>query len=57
LQKKNNLQAVKNFQAAAPTPEVHDTSYARNAYRLGFAFINLKKIPRRENRLQRCRRP
>src|SRR5438034_3033542 len=45
LQKKNNLQAVKNFQAAAPLLKSNDTSYARNAYRLGFAFINLKKIP------------
>jgi tetratricopeptide (TPR) repeat protein len=45
LQKKNNLQAVKHFQAAAPLLKSNDTSYARNAYRLGFAFINLKKIP------------
>jgi tetratricopeptide (TPR) repeat protein len=45
LQKKNNLQAVKNFQAAAPLLKSNDASYARNAYRLGFAFINLKKIP------------
>src|SRR6266436_6780746 len=45
LQKKNNLQAVKNFQAAAPLLKSNDASYARNEYRLGFAFINLKKIP------------
>jgi tetratricopeptide (TPR) repeat protein len=45
LQKKNNLQAVRNFQAAAPLLKSNDASYARNAYRLGFAFINLKKIP------------
>jgi tetratricopeptide (TPR) repeat protein len=43
LQKKNNLQAVKNFQAAAPLLKSNDASYARNAYRLGFAFINLKR--------------
>jgi len=45
LQKKNNLQAVKNFQAAAPLLKSNDASYARNEYRLGFAFINLKRIP------------
>jgi tetratricopeptide (TPR) repeat protein len=45
LQKKNNAQAVQNFQAAAPLLKSNDTSYARNEYRLGFAFINLKKIP------------
>jgi tetratricopeptide (TPR) repeat protein len=43
LQKKNNPQAVQNFQAAAPLLKSNDFSYARNQYRLGFAFINLKK--------------
>ena len=45
LQKKNNPQAVQNFQAAAPLLKSNDVSYARNAYRMGFAFINLKKMP------------
>ncbi len=45
LQKKNNTQAVQNFQAAAPLLKSNDTSFARNAYRMGFALINLKKIP------------
>jgi tetratricopeptide (TPR) repeat protein len=45
LQKKNNAQAVQNFQAAAPLLKSNDVGYARNAYRLGFAFINLRKIP------------
>jgi tetratricopeptide (TPR) repeat protein len=45
LQKKNNLQAVQNFQAAAPLLKSNDVSYARNEYRLGFAFINLRKVP------------
>lgn len=45
LQKKNNPQAVQNFQAAAPLLKSNDVSYARNEYRLGFAFINLRKIP------------
>jgi tetratricopeptide (TPR) repeat protein len=45
LQKKNNLQAVKNFQAAAPLLKSNEASYARNQYRLGFALINLKKLP------------
>jgi len=44
LQKKNNPQAVQNFQAAAPLLKSNDVSYARNEYRLGFAFINLKKV-------------
>jgi tetratricopeptide (TPR) repeat protein len=45
LQKKNNAGAVQNFQAAAPLLKSNDTSYARNQYRLGFALLNLKKIP------------
>lgn len=45
LQKKNNLAAVQNFQAASPLLKSNDTSYARNQYRLGFALLNLKKIP------------
>ena len=44
LQKKNNAAAVQNFQTAAPLLKSNDTSYARNQYRLGFAFLNLKKI-------------
>jgi len=45
LQKKNNAGAVQNFLAAAPLLKSNDTSYARNQYRLGFALLNLKKIP------------
>jgi tetratricopeptide (TPR) repeat protein len=45
LQKKNNAAAVQNFQTAAPLLKSNDTSYARNQYRLGFAFLNLKRIP------------
>ena len=45
LQKKNNAAAVQNFQAASPLLKSNDTSYARNQYRMGFAFVNLKKIP------------
>jgi tetratricopeptide (TPR) repeat protein len=45
LQKKNNAGAVQNFQAASPLLKSNDTSYARNQYRMGFAFVNLKKIP------------
>jgi tetratricopeptide (TPR) repeat protein len=45
LQKKNNSGAMQNFQAAAPLLKSNDTSYARNQYRLGFALLNLKKIP------------
>ena len=45
MQKKNNAQAIQNFQAAAPLLKSSDVGYARNEYRLGFAFINLQKIP------------
>ncbi|HLK04463.1 MAG TPA: hypothetical protein VKT53_08495 [Candidatus Acidoferrum sp.] len=45
LQKKDNANAVTNFQTAAPLLKSSDTSYARNEYRLGFAFLNLKKLP------------
>jgi len=45
LQKKNNTQAIQNFQAAAPLLKSNDVGYARNEYRLGFAFINLKNFP------------
>jgi tetratricopeptide (TPR) repeat protein len=44
LQKKNNLAAVQNFQAASPLLKSNDTSYARNQYRMGFAYVNLKKV-------------
>jgi tetratricopeptide (TPR) repeat protein len=43
MQKKNNAQAIQNFQAAAPLLKSNDIGYARNAYRMGFAFLNLKK--------------
>jgi len=45
MQKKNNAQAIQNFQTAAPLLKANDIGYARNAYRLGFAFLNLKKYP------------
>ena len=45
LQKKDNATAVTNFQAAAPLLKSSDASYARNQYRLGYAFLNLKKLP------------
>ncbi|MBS1840205.1 MAG: hypothetical protein JSS69_15175 [Acidobacteria bacterium] len=45
LQKKENAGAVTNLVAAAPLLKSNDTSYARNQYRLGFAYLNLKKLP------------
>jgi tetratricopeptide (TPR) repeat protein len=45
LQKKDNASAVTHFQAAAPLLKSNDVSYARNQYRLGYAFLNLKKLP------------
>ena len=54
LQKKNNTQAVQNFQAAAPLLKSDDTSYARNQYRLGFAYINLKNAPGARTAFTEC---
>ena len=45
IQKKDNAQAVENLKAAAPMLKSDATSYARNEYRLGFALLNLKKVP------------
>jgi tetratricopeptide (TPR) repeat protein len=45
IQKKNNAQAVDNFKTAAPLLKPDANSYARNQYRLGFALLNLKKVP------------
>lgn len=45
IEKKNNAQAVDNFKAAAPLLKPDANSYARNQYRLGFALLNLKKVP------------
>jgi hypothetical protein len=45
IQKKNNAQAVDNFKAAAPLLKPDANSYARNQYRLGFALLNLKRVP------------
>jgi len=43
LQKKLNPQAVDNLAKAAPLLKSNSTLYARNEYRLGFAYLNLKK--------------
>ncbi len=45
IQKKNNAQAVENFRSAAPLLKSDEGSYARNQYRLGFALLNLKRVP------------
>jgi tetratricopeptide (TPR) repeat protein len=45
LQKKDNATAVQNLQAAAPLLKGNDVSYARNQFRLGYAYLNLKKLP------------
>ncbi len=45
LQKKDNASAVTNLQAAAPLVKADNFSYARNQFRLGYAFLNLKKLP------------
>jgi tetratricopeptide (TPR) repeat protein len=43
LQKKLNAQAVTNLAKAAPLLKSNPVTYARNQYRLGFAYLNLKK--------------
>jgi tetratricopeptide (TPR) repeat protein len=43
LEKKLNAQAVDNLTKAAPLLKANAVSYARNQYRLGFAYLNLKK--------------
>lgn len=45
IQKKDNTQAAENFRAAAPLLKSDAGSYGRNQYRLGFALLNLKKVP------------
>lgn len=45
IEKKNNAQAVDNLRSAAPLLKADDGSYARNQYRLGFALLNLKRVP------------
>jgi tetratricopeptide (TPR) repeat protein len=45
IQKKSNAQAVENFRTAAPLLKSDSVSYGRNQYRLGYALLNLKKIP------------
>jgi tetratricopeptide (TPR) repeat protein len=45
IQKKNNSQAVENLKTAGPLLKPDANSYARNQYRLGFALLNLKKVP------------
>jgi tetratricopeptide (TPR) repeat protein len=45
IQKKNNAQAVDNLRSAAPLLKSDDGGYARNQYRLGYALLNLKRVP------------
>ena len=45
IQKKNNAQAVDEFKSAGPLLKSDEGSYARNQYRLGFALLNLKRVP------------
>jgi tetratricopeptide (TPR) repeat protein len=45
IQKNDNVQAAENLRAAAPLLKSNAGSYGRNQYRLGFALLNLKKVP------------
>jgi len=43
LQKKQNSAAVEHLSKATPFLKANNTAFARNQYRLGFAYLNLKK--------------
>jgi tetratricopeptide (TPR) repeat protein len=43
LQKKQNTLAVENLSKATPLLKPNATLYARNEYRLGYAYLNLKR--------------
>jgi tetratricopeptide (TPR) repeat protein len=45
LQRKQNTQAVDSLTKAAPLLKSNAALYARNEYRLGFAYLNLKRNP------------
>jgi tetratricopeptide (TPR) repeat protein len=45
IEKKQNAVAVDNFTKAAPLLKSNALLYARNQYRLGYAYLNLKKNP------------
>jgi len=45
IQKKNDAGALDAFQKAAPLLKGEPFLYARNQYRMGFALLNLKRIP------------
>jgi len=45
IQKKNDAGALDAFQKAAPLLRGEAFLYARNQYRMGFALVNLKRIP------------
>jgi tetratricopeptide (TPR) repeat protein len=42
MEKKDNASAVKNLTAASPLLKADPMTYARNQYRLGYAYLNLK---------------
>jgi tetratricopeptide (TPR) repeat protein len=45
IQKNRNTQAVASLNAAAPLLKSDPVAYSRNQYWLGFALINLKRLP------------
>jgi len=45
IQKKNDAGALSAFQKAAPMLKGEPFLYARNQYRMGFALLNLKRVP------------
>lgn len=45
IQRHQDAQSVQSFRTAAPLLKPDAFSYARNQYRMGFALINLKRLP------------
>ena len=45
ISKKKDEPALENFKAAAPLLKLDPVTYGRNQYRMGFALLNLKRIP------------
>lgn len=45
IERKQNAQAVESLAKAAPLLKTNAFAYARNQYRLGYAYLNLKRNP------------
>ncbi len=45
INRKHDTEALESFRSAVPLLKADSTSYARNKYRMGFALLNLKRVP------------